>query len=217
MKWFLLLCLIPFGLFAQDSIRYDVDFEFYNGLYLSFEDFRNDNPISFESIISTRTIDDPLMLDDLLKQASFRYKDGLGEIREQTTNRIWGFARQGRPFVKLNASNYMGIVSSRETLRAGNNEFGQFVELGQISLIQVNMTVTSPVQNHSQTGQFLFSINTGKAVHYTVANFEELLKSDSELHSEFVRFGSDKKKKEMFFRFIKRFNEKHPTYFPFYE
>ncbi len=45
---------------AQDSIRYTPDFEFYDGLYLDFEDFRNDNPIPFESVISTYRVSDPI-------------------------------------------------------------------------------------------------------------------------------------------------------------
>lgn len=199
---------------AQDSIRYDYNFEFYDGLYLSFDDFRNDNPIDFARIISLRKVEDPMFLDDLLSSTTFSYRDRFGELRELTTNRIWGFARQGKPFMVLNAQSYMGIVSSRQYQNGSKNNYGRFVQLGQISLIQVNMQVSSPAQDYRQTGQFLFSMETGKAVHYTLAHFEELLKVDQELHAEFMKINSTRKKKQMFFSYLQRFNEKHPTYFP---
>lgn len=210
----LLMLLVGFNALGQDSIRYNHDFEFYDGLYLSFKDFRNDNPIDFDRVLSTHKVDDPMFIDELIGSSFFSYRDGFGELRELSTNRIWGFSRRGKPFVVLNAQSYMGVVSTRRYSKGGKNEYGRFVELGQISLIQVNMMVTSPAQGFNQTGQFLLSTKTGKLVHYTLNNFEELLKSDSELHAEFIRLGSPKKKKERFFLLLKRYNQRHPIYFP---
>ena len=202
---------------AQDSIRYDANFEFYDGIYLSFGDFRNDNPIDFDDVILLRTADDPLFIDDLTKAKSFKYRDGFGEVRELPTNRIWGFSRGGRPFKLLNAQSYMGIVGFNERQKSGNNEYGRIVEVGQICLIQVNMQVSSPVQDFRQTGQFLFSMETGETVHYTVANFEELLKPDIEVYKEYTKISSTKKKKQLFFQTLRKFNRRNPTYFPVYD
>jgi hypothetical protein len=202
---------------AQDSIRYDSDFNFYDGIYLSFDDFRNDNPIDFDNIILLRTPDDPLFMDDLTKARSFRYRDGFGEVRELPTSRIWGFSRGGRPYKVLNAQSYMGIVGFNEKRKSGNNEYGRIIEVGQICLIQVNMQVSSPVQDFRQTGQFLLSIETGETVHYTVANFEKLLKADAQVYDEYAKIRSLRKKKQLFFQTLRRFNRRNPTYFPAYE
>lgn len=212
----LLLALSLGTCLAQDSIQYNADFEFYDGLYLSFGDFRNDNPIDFEQVVSFRKVDDPMFIDDLIKASTFRYRDGFGEVRELSTDHIWGFARRGKPFVVLNAQSYMGIIGKKEYANSGKNEYARFVELGEISLLQVNMMVQSPVQFYNQTGQFLFSMKTGKAVHYTLNNFEELIKEDEQLYKEFAGITSSKEKKEKFFLFLKRYNQKHPIYFPFF-
>jgi len=217
MKWSVIFYLIPFGLFAQDSIRYDADFEFYDGLYLSFEDFRNDYPIDFKRVVSFRAVDDPLFIDELLKESTFRYRDGLGEVRERATNDIWGFARSGRPFIRLNAISYMGIVEKRGKLRAGNNEYGNFTEIGSISIIQVNMLMSNPIFSAQQTGQFLFSMKTGKAMPYRTFNAEVMFADDEELLTEFRSLGSAEKQEQRLFLFIKRYNERHPLYLPFYE
>jgi len=202
---------------AQDSIQYDSDFEFYDGLYMSFEDFKNDNPISFDKVISTLSVNDPLLIDGLLREKSFRYKDGLGEIREMLVNEIWGFAWHGRPFVRLNAINYMGIVSNLGKLRQGRNEYGNFTEIGSISIVQVNMLMSNPIYSAQQTGQFLFSMKTGNLMPYGTFNAKEMFADDQELLIAFKSLGSVEKQEQQLFLFIRRYNERHPLYFPFYE
>jgi len=58
--------LLPLHAQAQDSIVYDMDFEFYDGIYLDFLDFKNDNPIPFEDVISVKRMADPMFLEHVL-------------------------------------------------------------------------------------------------------------------------------------------------------
>jgi hypothetical protein len=50
-------------------------------------------------------------------------------------------------------------------------------------------------------------------VEYDTKNVEVLLMKDPELYDEFVRL-SRKKKKQMLFYYIRKYNEKNPLYLP---
>jgi hypothetical protein len=61
--------------------------------------------------------------------------------------------------------------------------------------------------------QFLLDFETGKIMEYEVQGVEVLLMKDPELHDEFEALGN-KKKKQMKFLFIRKFNERNPLYIP---
>ncbi len=54
---------------------------------------------------------------------------------------------------------------------------------------------------------------TGNRVDFNLENLENMLKRDDEIYKEFMAL-SRKKKKEQANRFIRKYNEKHPVYFP---
>jgi hypothetical protein len=54
--------------------------------------------------------------------------------------------------------------------------------------------------------------STGKVMEYDVAGVEVLLMKDPELYDEFVSLRK-KKKKQLKFMYIRKFNEKNPLYF----
>ncbi len=217
MKWFLAFWIFPAFLFAQDSIRYDVDFEFYDGFYLSFEDFRNDNPISFDRVVSPYATDDPLFLETVLENRDISYRDRFGHSRTLSIDDLWGYARGGRPFIGFKGLKYMGILLHDRSKRKNLDHFGQFVVVGQISVFQVSMLTFRHLTTSSwDLNQLLFSMKEGKAFDYNGVEFEKLIKEDAELYEEFVSLDITERKTRMF-SFILRFNQRHPLYFPFYE
>jgi len=72
-----------------------------------------------------------------------------------------------------------------------------------------------PRSNYTNTElkQYLLNFETGEVLEYEVESVEVLLMRDPELHDEYESL-SNRKKKQMKFVFIRRFNEKHPLYFP---
>ena len=72
-----------------------------------------------------------------------------------------------------------------------------------------------PGSNYSTTDlkQYLFDFETGEVLEYDIESVEILLMKDPELADEFSALRS-RKKKQMKFVFIRRFNERHPLYFP---
>jgi hypothetical protein len=61
--------------------------------------------------------------------------------------------------------------------------------------------------------QYLIDFESGKVLEFDVENTELLLMKDSQLYEEYVQL-SRKKKKELMFVYIRKFNEKNPLYVP---
>ena len=61
--------------------------------------------------------------------------------------------------------------------------------------------------------QYLIDFENGKILEYDVNNAEMLLMKDGELYEEYMRLPR-KKRKELIFVYIRKFNEKNPLYLP---
>jgi len=61
--------------------------------------------------------------------------------------------------------------------------------------------------------QYLIDFESGKILEYDIDNAELLLMKDSELYEEYMQL-SHKKKKELMFVYIRKYNEKNPLYIP---
>jgi hypothetical protein len=61
--------------------------------------------------------------------------------------------------------------------------------------------------------QFLLDFNTGKVHDYDLTAVEVLLMNDPELHDEYMELRK-RKKKQLKFYYIRKFNEQNPLYLP---
>ena len=55
MRWplcFYLVLLLPYSVLAQQRIAYSTELVFKEGIYLTFQDFKNNNPVPITYIIS---------------------------------------------------------------------------------------------------------------------------------------------------------------------
>ena len=65
----------------------------------------------------------------------------------------------------------------------------------------------------SEVRQYLIDFEEGKILEYDIENTELLLMKDAELYEEFMRL-PNKKKRELMFVYIRKFNEKNPLFVP---
>ena len=61
--------------------------------------------------------------------------------------------------------------------------------------------------------QYLLDFETGEVMEYDMDGVEILIMKDPELHDEYVSL-SRRKKGQLKFVYIRKYNEKHPLYFP---
>ena len=73
-------------------------------------------------------------------------------------------------------------------------------------------TYPATYQN-TEMRQYLLDFTTGNVLDYTDSSLEAILMQDPELHDEYMGLRK-KKRKQMRFIYIRKFNERHPLYFP---
>ena len=205
----LFLISISFTYAQNDSLKYDIDFKFSNGVFLNFNQVRSNNAIPFKNIITAQDYQDPDFIKNVLSQSSLKIFVN-GEKKEISSKTIWGYAQNG--VLYIHHQNYFYRVPS----------------IGKISFFVANIEVRYQTnidpwsnsyygvqgQSYSSTElhNFLLDFNTGTLYNYSVKSIEHLIGSNEDLHKEFTDL-KKRKQKQMAFIYIRRFNESQPLYF----
>lgn len=236
MRWplcFYLVLLLPYSVLSQQRIVYSTEFVFKEGIYLSFQDFKNNNPVPITYIISDLDIRSEDYIDEVLSYDTVHFYDNLLEERRVATDNIWGYCKRNRVFVAFG-----------EKQSYNNPEFFDFYPLLNIGAVsyfsateayyrtmsvgpQVGIGFRDPMMNDqmtvTETGQvqLLLEFSSGRLL---LANRGELRSTPPELVSDLIRSDPvllmefqalavrDQKLKGMFY--IRKFNERNPIYFP---
>src|SRR5687768_16168201 len=87
-------------LFSQTkAVQYDKDFEFKDGIYLSFMDFKNNSPIGASKIITNYNRAGRDFYDNLLSKSTFTYVNAEGKTIEYRSNETWGYCQNGAVYI----------------------------------------------------------------------------------------------------------------------
>ncbi len=217
------LCTLAYS--QQDSsrmTRYTPDFKFKEGVFLSFEQVKQNNPILKSSIITTVAYDDPDFYDRVLREKKIQVYDNLGSKQEVPVKNLWGFSRNGVLYINLNEGSYrITIIGSIchfvASLTSYNSPYSSYpyYSYGYPYYGYPYSPYYSPYggTQTSEMRQYLLDFKTGNVLDYDVESVELLLMADPELHDEFSAL-SKKKQKQMKFLYIRKFNERNPLYFP---
>jgi hypothetical protein len=204
------LFILSARLWSQaDSVAFSKDFVLNEGLYLSYTDLRHNWPIPKEKIITDINKDQLEFYTKLIEGDKIEYIERDGTKTTIMAEKVWGFCQNN--VVYLNS----------------NKAFFRITVFGSICFFLASVPVTyySPGYNSFINGSvgttttakevrdYLMDFYSGARVDYNLENLEELLKRDPEIYNEFMAL-SRKKKKELGPRFIRKYNEKHPVYFP---
>lgn len=206
---------------TANMIRYTPDFKFLDGIFLNFEQVRNNEPLLKSRILTTIDYNDEGFFERLLRENKVSFYDELGTKQDVPVSKIWGYARNGILYIKVgtefnritfigrichfigNVSNY----SSRYNDPYMNNYYNPYAYNSYIYGTPYNQVETKEMQ------QFLLDFATGKVMEFDVKSMEALLVTDPQLYDEFSAL-SGRKQKQLKFLYLRKFNEKHPLYFP---
>jgi hypothetical protein len=203
-------------------IKYTPDFKFKEGIFLNFEQVKENNPIPKSSVITTVAYDNPDFFDLVLKEKKIQVFDNLGSKQEIPVKNLWGFSRNGVLYINLNDGSYrITIIGSIchfvASLTTYNNSYNSYpyYSYGYPYYGYPYSSYNSPYSGtqSSEMRQYLLDFKTGNVVEYDVESVELLLMADPELHDEFMALDK-KKQKQMKFLYIRKFNERNPLYFP---
>ncbi len=231
-------------MFGQELVQYSSDFQFQDGVYLSFQDFENNRPIAPTYILSNLDIRSADYIEQVLELDTLTYYDGLFEEQKVLASQVWGFSRGGKvyigfwdleekddgkieegwyPLMFIGAYSYFTVVatvsrfipptpgpmmSARGTIR---NDGYMYPEDG----VAYDERVTVHQLLEAKTGNIV-SIAQGEFNAIDLDLMQELLQKDPALLQEYHALSKrEQKQKSMFY--IRRFNDRNPIYFPFYE
>ncbi len=212
------LCIFPFLQSQQqpaDKVRYTPEFKFNDGIYLGFSQLKNNKPVAVARILSETDHQDPEFFSKLLEEKQISYFDDFGVQQTVSVDKMWGFSRNGVVYIRI-----------------GNN-FSRITVIGSICHFVANITTynsryydpyyynpyyyrysgTPATTSTTEMRQYLLDFETGKILEYDVQGVEVLLMKDPELYDEFAAL-KNKKKKQMKFLYIRKFNERNPLYIP---
>ena len=217
-SYFIFLCLLSVQIYSQQDslnmIKYTADFKFNEGIYISFDQVKNNSPIPKTRIISTVGYDNPNFFQKIIDQRRFYYYDNIGNKNEMTVKNIWGYSRNGFLYINYNGDFYRitiigsicHFVSNYTTYSSNYNPYYRN------TYYDPYYSPASAVPS-TEARQYLLDFSTGRVADFDTEGVELLLMNDTELYDEYVELRR-KKKRQLKYFYIRKYNEKHPLYFP---
>ena len=208
-----LISLSPYFLIPvsaqQKVVEYSKDFEFREGIYLSIINFKNNKPIPLSKIVFNSNKEDKSFLKYVLDKTTFTYIDSAGKEQEVKSNDAWGYCSNGALYVNH------GTDFNRVTVIGSICHF--------VATVPMRVGMSDPFYNNDPfynqpqytyvTNQYLIDYDSGKVLEFNVENMEMLLLRDEPLYKEFIAL-KKKQKRDSVFVYLRKFNAKHPVYFP---
>ena len=231
----LFISVTPFlplqGQDKEGMVKYTPDFRFNDGIYFNFEQVKINKPISKAKILTSIDYNDREFFNKILENDKIYYYDNMGVRQEVAKNAIWGYARNGVLYVQIqnnfnritfvgNICHFVADVTTYDS-RYNNSPYGYYdpyySPYGYNNYYSPYNSYYSPYRqsnmSRNELKQYLIDFESGKTLEFDVENTELLLMKDNQLYEEYVQL-SRKKKKELMFVYIRKFNDKNPLYIP---
>ena len=223
----LLCCLILVPeLVAQQGegdgmVKYSAEFEFRDGIFANFDMVKANRPIPPARIVTDVDMFDRAFYDKVTNGKEIVIYDENGVKKVMKTKDIWGYGRNGALYINVGSAfhrisfvgNICHFVASVTTYNP--NYYDPYYYNPYYSNSYYNPRYGMPRSSYSSSElrQYLLDFETGEVLDYDTESVEVLLMKDPELADEYHALRS-RKQKQMKFVFIRRFNERHPLYFP---
>ncbi len=185
----------------SNMVRYEGGFDFREGVYFDFAAFRQNRPsVPLEKLLN----DQGKHISDL-RSASDKlfYLDSAGTKRRIDLDRSWGFCDRDVVFI------HAGSGFSRIGLMGA---LAHLVYDATYRTMDYSYGYGSSAYTVEQ--QSFLDMDTGAFLPVTADGIYQVLQRDDLLKEEFDAVPKKKRKEEVIFLFMRRYNERHPLYFP---
>jgi len=227
--FFIFLTLCPLILAQEDEeralVEYSPDFEFRDGIFANFEMVKDNRPIPPARIVTDLDMFDREFYDKVTASKEIVIYDENGVKKVMKTIEIWGYARNGVLYINLGANfhriSFVGSICHFVATRTSYDPayydpyHYNYSPYSYYPSPYPYRRYGTPGTRYTSTelNQHLFDFELGEVLDYNMESVEILLMKDPELADEYQTL-RNRKKKQMKFVFIRRYNEKHPLYFP---
>lgn len=188
----------------SDSVAYTPGFPFNDGLYFSFAAFRSNTPDVPRDQLRNKN---GQALGDLRTASGDVWvPDSSAGVRKLALDGLWGFCDNGTVFVRAgNGFVRIGMLGSiahlvYDATYRDWNHYGYYGNYG---------TRTYTVQE-----QRFLDMATGQAVPVSADGVYSLIERDQVLAEEFNAIPRKQRKEAILFQFVRRYNDRHPLFFP---
>jgi len=231
----LLVTFLTISLAGQDTeremVEFTPDFRFNDGIFLTFEQVKANNPISKAKILTSADYNARDFFKQVFENDKIYFYDAMGIRQEISKEDIWGYSRNGILYVQIqrgfNRITYVGNICHfvAEITTYDRRYYGSPYNYYDPYYSPYSYNYYSPYYSpyylpyrpttvsKNELIQYMIEFETGKVIEYDLKNVELLLMKDPELYDEFMQL-SRKKKKQMMFLYLRKYNEKHPLYLP---
>jgi len=203
---FLLLNLIFKA--QSDSVMVTEQVGFKEGIYLTHQDFRKNNPITKEQI---KTKLDKEQLDFYFKAASnekLEYTIG-AETYSISTKNIWGLEQNKTLFVNFNGAFFRVPVFGAISYFAGVVEVTGYYTGVYDPMFGMGGSRTVKTK---ELNEFIMNYYDGKVLSFSINELDMMLSKDADVYKQFKSISRRKRKKQAT-RFIRMYNQNHPVYY----
>jgi hypothetical protein len=215
----------------EGMVKYSPEFRFTDGIYLSFDQVKLNSPIPKAKLLTSIDYNDREFFKKIFEMDKIYFYDNMGIRQEVAKNSIWGYSRNGVLYVQVqegfNRITFVGSIChfvadiTTYDSRYYNSPYGYYdpyySPYGYSNYYNPYSPYYSPYRqsntSRNELKQYLIDFESGKILEFDVENTELLLMKDNQLYEEYVQL-SRKKKKELMFVYIRKFNEKNPLYIP---
>jgi len=213
-------------------VKYTPDFRFRDGIYVNFDQVKQNNPIPKAKILTSTDYNDKEFFKKLLESEKIYYYDGMGVRQEVSVSNIWGYSRNGVLYIQVqnnfNRITFVGSISHfvADVTTYDNRSYSPYggyydpyyySPYGYGNYYYPYGSYYSPygrnTMSRNEIKQYIFDFENGKILEFDQKNTESLLLRDNELYEEYVRLPR-KDRKDLMFVYIRRYNEKNPLYLP---
>lgn len=223
----------------EGMVKYTPDFKFKDGIYLNFDQVKMNDPIPKAKLLTSTDYNDKEFFKKLFESNKVYFYDGMGVRQEVDKSSVWGYARNGVLYIQVQDNfiriTFVGSISHfvadilTVDSRYYNSPYGygyydpyymyspySYYNYGYGGYYPYGSYYSPYARNNltrSDIKQFLIDFENGKVLDFNLENTELLLMKDDQLYEEFVRLPR-KKKKDLMFVYVRKFNEKNPLYIP---
>lgn len=210
----LIFLACPFFLFTQtDSVLYTSEFKFVDGIYKTFEEFKQNRPSLKVKAKATENIDKKMTFG--VQEESLYYSDSLGNPIFLNHKDVWGYCLNGVVYVKFQHRYHRLFKIAAISLFSEEPTSDPTLGLVPAStgLVISGFPYTDnlfPFNDDSK--HYLLDFYTGLLYYHNLAVIEQLLEKDKALHAEFMSIKKAKERKKRMFIYLRKFNERNPIY-----
>lgn len=219
----------------EGMVKYTPDFRFRDGIYLNFDQVRLNNPIPKAKLLTSTDYTDREFYDKLFQADKIYYYDEMGIRKEIDKNSIWGYSRNGILYIQVqetfnritfigNICHFVADVTTYDSRYYGSPYGNGYYDPYSFYSPYYYGNYYSPYGSYyspyrhsnisrNEMKQYIIDFESGKMLEFDVKNTELLLMKDSKLYEEYVQL-SRKKKRDLMFVYIRKFNENNPLYIP---